>query len=96
MGHGAKATALHREWSWRVTDEFLQQGDSEKELGLPISAGMDRNIVRLETSQHDFLTKVMFPLFSLYASHFTACKPLVNQIQANLNFWEKRIRELNL
>jgi len=96
LGHGAKEFRLHQEWSRRVTEEFLAQGDREKELNLPVSSGMDRNVVRLETSQYQFLSTAILPLFTLYASKFSGCQPQVEQIQKNIQVWAQSIKELNL
>jgi len=43
IGHAAKTFPLHARWSRLVRQEFFQQGDEERRLGLPISPLCDRN-----------------------------------------------------
>ena len=42
LGHAAKPRALHHAWTKAIMEEFFQQGDMEREHGLPVSAFMDR------------------------------------------------------
>ena len=42
IGHAAKAVELHEKWTLLVCEEFFQQGDTEKRLGLPVSMYCDR------------------------------------------------------
>ena len=92
LGHCAKALYLHKEWSRRVLEEFLNQGDHELELGLSISDGMDRRTAELEMSQYRFISSVIQPLYSLYASRFPACSTCLDQITENAA-WNKNASE---
>lgn len=42
IGHAAKMIDLHERWTLLVCEEFFQQGDMEKKLGLPVSMFCDR------------------------------------------------------
>lgn len=42
IGHAAKAVELHEKWTLLVCEEFFQQGDTEKKMGLPVSMYCDR------------------------------------------------------
>jgi len=42
IGHAAKSIDLHERWTLLVCEEFFQQGDTEKKLGLPVSMYCDR------------------------------------------------------
>ena len=42
IGHAAKKVELHEKWTYLVCEEFFQQGDLEKKLGLPVSMFCDR------------------------------------------------------
>merc|ERR1712012_502250 len=51
-------------WSLRVTQEFFDQGEEERRLGLPVSALCDRkSLPDLGKSQRGFLEFVCLPLF---------------------------------
>ena len=87
IGHGAKRKNLHRIWSHRVLEEFLAQGDYEKELGMRISNGMDRELINVSSSQANFLTDMLMPLYEALVAQFSVCKPLVDQIYKNHSYW---------
>ena len=46
-----------------MTEEFLNQGDQEATLGLPISPLMDRRNSSLPLSQINFIEFIVAPLF---------------------------------
>lgn len=61
IGHSAKNWELHQEWSARVTEEFHQQGDEEKQLGLKVSPLCERDGFKLAAAQVGFLQFVCLP-----------------------------------
>eukprot|EP00917_Polyrhabdina_sp_WS-2016_P015124 GHVP01032965.1.p1 GENE.GHVP01032965.1~~GHVP01032965.1.p1 ORF type:complete len:843 (+),score=142.93 GHVP01032965.1:5315-7843(+) len=63
IGHATVDWGQHLEWSWRVSEEFFQQGDEEFALGLPISPLCDRKAEQsFAKSQKGFLEFVVLPL----------------------------------
>jgi len=75
IGHSALPWELHTEWSTRVQQEFYDQGDSERSLGLPISALCDRVTAKdIAKSQKGFLEFVCLPLFEVLADHHMECE----------------------
>lgn len=101
IGHAAKRTELHERWSLRVVEEFFKQGDSEKELGLPVSMFCDRETtdvgkVSARQSQHGFLENLALPLFETIATTLrcevieTTC---VQQIRINMVYWLRRTKK---
>ena len=50
-------------WSLRVLEEFFNQGDREKEEGLPVTPLCDRLTTSLPASQINFLEFIVAPLF---------------------------------
>ena len=50
--------------------EFFGQGDSEKELNLPVSMNCDRDTVSTPKCQLRFGTFIIKPLFELFAKFF--------------------------
>lgn len=67
-GHSGKTWHLHEAWSFRVTQEFHQQGDEEKELGLAVSPLCDRANFDMASSQVGFLKFLCFPLWKELAN----------------------------
>ncbi len=60
VSHPGKLWHLHHEWTVRITEEFHRQGDTELEMGLPISPLCDRTSTNLPNSQ---ICKISFILF---------------------------------
>ena len=50
IGHAAKNKTLHEKWSAKVCEEFFNQGDEEKRLGLPVSLYFDRETTEVAKS----------------------------------------------
>lgn len=64
LSHAALPQELHLQWSRRVTQEFLDQGDEECRLGLPVSPLCDRStLTDLGKSQRGFIEFVCLPLY---------------------------------
>lgn len=58
----AKAKNLHQSWTYRIAEEFYEQGDEEASLGLPISPYMDRRNPQLAKLQETFINHLVAPL----------------------------------
>eukprot|EP00397_Hematodinium_sp_SG-2012_P001658 GEMP01001663.1.p1 GENE.GEMP01001663.1~~GEMP01001663.1.p1 ORF type:complete len:864 (+),score=122.97 GEMP01001663.1:140-2731(+) len=63
IGHGALKWEEHCVWSYWLRQEFFEQGDAEKSLGLPVSALCDRQDTDFPASQQGFLRYCCVPLF---------------------------------
>ena len=87
LGHVSKKFNLHKNWALRITEEFLNQGDTEKSLGLKVSIGMDRDTLELPKSQTFFIGMLVLPMYKIFTSYFTGCADRLAQLQENLNFW---------
>ncbi|KAH9500195.1 cGMP-inhibited 3',5'-cyclic phosphodiesterase A [Bulinus truncatus] len=58
----AKRKDLHQQWTYRIAEEFYEQGDEEASLGLPISPYMDRRSPQLAKLQETFINHLVAPL----------------------------------
>ena len=58
-----KSWPIYSEWIERITTEFLNQGDKEKELGLPVSPFCNRESFNTSLSQKSFINFIVSPLF---------------------------------
>lgn len=65
LGHAALTMELHEQWAIRLLQEFYNQGDEERTLGVPISPMCERSGSTEEfcQSQKGFLQFVILPLF---------------------------------
>ncbi len=92
VSHAAKQLAQHEEWTRRITEEFYKQGDLEREMGVPISAFMDRHAGNLAKSQVGFINFLVSPLFETLSS-FVAIPELsdtvMNQLHRNHMHWKR-------
>ena len=67
------------EWTKLLFEEFFNQGDIEKEKGLPISFLCDRETTQIPQSQPGFVNFILAPLFSTVSE----VMPEVNQLELN-------------
>lgn len=58
---------IHIQWTHRIADEFYEQGDDERRLGMPISPYMDRRNPQLAKLQESFINHLVAPLCNSYA-----------------------------
>lgn len=66
IGHCCRPFAIHQHLVVALEKEFFNQGDRERELGLPIMAMMDRHSDSAAACQGFFLTKMVKPLLEPY------------------------------
>ncbi len=89
IGHAAKSFDLEKKWADLVTKEFHNQGDKEKELGLPISFLCDRNNFNLPSSQVGFISGLVLPTFQLIAKLLPKSSDYVDFLIVSKQEWEK-------
>lgn len=93
IGHAAKSVELHEVWCGLVIQEFYEQGDLEKSLGLPISMYCDRENTDVSKSQIGFIKNIVYPLFSSLNVVLSSQKieeKCVQQLLTNQAFWESQ------
>jgi high affinity cAMP-specific and IBMX-insensitive 3',5'-cyclic phosphodiesterase 8 len=90
VSHTAKQHKLHVAWTNRIVEEFYQQGDEERKLGIAVSPFMDRtkpNVPKAQIGFINFLVKPMFDVWAMYLgvdeSEFTCLQRLTQ----NREFW---------
>jgi len=64
IGGPAKQKRLHVTWTKAICQEFFEQGDEERTLGLPVSRHMDRNTPEVASLQCDFINHLIEPMIS--------------------------------
>ena len=91
MGHCAKSFDLHQYWVVQQKREFLDQGDEEKKLGIPVSPLCDRENIDVAPCQCGFLEIIAIPVFDellfLDSSGEINAQCMTNCIQ-NLQIWQ--------
>lgn len=88
IGHAAKPFQLELKWAEYVTQEFHNQGDTEKQLGLPISFLCDRTTANLPASQVSFISGIVLPTFQLIYKLLPLTSVYVEMITKSKEEWE--------
>mmetsp|Transcript_4363 Transcript_4363/g.6771 ORF Transcript_4363/g.6771 Transcript_4363/m.6771 type:complete len:248 (-) Transcript_4363:30-773(-) len=93
----AKPNSISVKWSDRVLDEFFQQGDEERKLGLPISPLCDRETTCKAASQKGFIDYIIRPSFEVLEKYVpeigNVVMPVINE---NSSFWDKELEKKKL
>jgi hypothetical protein len=82
-----------RKWSDLVFEEFLTQGDKEKELGMAVSPYFDRtntDQVRLSLNFIDFMVG---PMFVAFANSFPSLQVCSDEVKRSREYWAKMAPE---
>ena len=98
IGHAAKSLELHEKWTLLVCEEFYQQGDLEKKLGLPVSMYCDRETTDIAKvpptqSQMGFIQNIVLPLFeslNVFLNSPAIASYCILQLKDNMGYWEKK------
>eukprot|EP01105_Mastigella_eilhardi_P016714 TRINITY_DN3826_c0_g1_i2.p1 TRINITY_DN3826_c0_g1~~TRINITY_DN3826_c0_g1_i2.p1 ORF type:complete len:1067 (-),score=237.12 TRINITY_DN3826_c0_g1_i2:51-3251(-) len=93
----ARPRELMLEWHKHLTEEFLSQGDLEKNMGLPVATFMNRELItehEQALTQMNFIRFVAAPLFETF-SHCVPIPEVMAQLEDNKLFWAKRAEELD-
>jgi len=90
LSHPTKRFDIHMEWSRRLANEFLAQGDRELELGMEPGALFDRRKVNMEKGQIGFIEFIILPLWINWTTLIGADDEWINQINLNKEQWRRR------
>lgn len=82
-----KPFTICQAWAWRVLDEFFDQGDEEKRLGIPVGMLNNRDSVNRPGSQHGFITFLVAPLAFGVVNLLPQLNQLSTQMASNLEQW---------
>ena len=82
VSNPAKDIAIYSVWTKLVMQEFFNQGDLEKNEGLPVSYLCDRSTVDVPKSQVGFINFIVLPLFKTISFYFP-----------NLFFYEENLKK---
>lgn len=85
-----KPYALCAKWADLVVEEFCQQGDAEKALGLEISPMCDRTNINLCNMQMGFIEFVVAPLIIAFVNIFPPLHEIGSNMENNFRKWGER------
>jgi hypothetical protein len=92
ISNPAKARGLYIRWADLVMEEFFNQGDREKELGVKVSPFMDRDSTSVSKCQIGFIEFIVRPLYQACSSFLEEMDEPLRQIEDNLAHF-KRLAE---
>jgi len=93
LGNPTKEWEICKEWTERLMEEFFEEGDEERAMGLPLGALNDRDAIAIPKCQIGFLSFVAMPLWKAWDDYLTAPHTQDKTIQLthlekNLAKWE--------
>ena len=88
IGHSAKTWELHKVWSDRICEEFFQQGDEEKKLGLTISPFMNRLTPQTAKNQVGFFDYIVLPLYNSMTDVYSSLEIIRGKVKSNYDIWK--------
>jgi cAMP-specific phosphodiesterase 4 len=92
LSNPTKPLYLYRQWTDRIMQEFFEQGDIERELGLDISPMCDRHRATVEKSQVGFIDFIVQPLWETWADLVHPyCSELLDVLEDNREWYSSRI-----
>ena len=91
----ARPLPIVLEWTERLFEEFYNQGDEEKRLGLPISMLCNRETDNIPKGQIGFYEFVVKPMFVKMLPILPCAQKCIDQLTANRDYWKgEAAREL--
>ena len=91
--HNYRKFEISLRWVELLSNEFWNQGDKERELGLPISFLCDREDIDVPKSQVGFINTFSLPTIQEFVEVNIKFEHLKNNVINNLNNWEKLQKE---
>jgi len=89
VSNPGKNLPIYQQWVDRIVEEFFQQGDKERALGLPISPFMDRENPKTPKSQINFIEYICAPVYLTVGEQLNRMD--IHQIsQTNLAYWKQQ------
>lgn len=93
ISHNCKKFEISKKWTALLFDEFFEQGDLEKKLGLPVSFNCDRETVNIPPSQIGFIKGVIMPNFEILSGLFVELAFTVDNCKDNIEEWAREIEQ---
>ncbi|KAJ6224787.1 hypothetical protein RDWZM_003332, partial [Blomia tropicalis] len=92
LSNPTKRLHLYQKWCSLLMEEFFQQGDKERTLGLEISPMCDRNNSTIEKSQVGFIDYIVHPLWETWADlvHPDA-QEILDTLEENRDWYQSMI-----
>lgn len=89
-----KPARIAVEWTNRLEQEWFEEGDEQKSLGIAVGPMMDRSNPCTEQSQVGFLKFIVQPLMEVFSEAIgkAAFKSIMNNLDLNIQYWQKKVQ----
>jgi len=96
LSNPTKSLHIYQGWVDRIIEEFFQQGDKEKALGIEVSPMCDRTSANVAMSQVSFIDYIVHPLWETWADLvYPECQILLITIEQNRDYFQRLVNEAN-
>ena len=89
ISHNTKTFEISKTWTDLLYEEFYQQGDTERNLGISISMFCDRNNSNIPMSQIGFIKGIVIPSFDVLINIYPNLSYILKNLEENIKCWEK-------
>merc|ERR550537_1461585 len=96
VSNPARGLKTYVSWAERVLTEFFNQGEKEKEFGLPVSNFMDRETTNIAKCQIGFINVLVHPLFVALLDFLPSMQPCIDNLMKNRMFWEDNVANMEI
>eukprot|EP00762_Andalucia_godoyi_P003560 ANDGO_04310.mRNA.1 putative 3' len=91
VSNPAKSMPLYAGWVSRVMEEFFEQGDKERSMGMSISPFMNRETTDIGKCQLGFMDYVTLPLYETLGNFDKLFMPCLDQLLKNKAYWKEKV-----
>ncbi|KAJ3142635.1 cAMP-specific 3',5'-cyclic phosphodiesterase 4D, partial [Irineochytrium annulatum] len=90
LSNPTRGLEISKKWAVLVLEEFFNQGERERELGLPVSMFMDRAETNIPKCQMGFIDLMVEPLFEVWSQcvALDVSQECLKNISNNRAYWE--------
>eukprot|EP01026_Neomeris_dumetosa_P082961 TRINITY_DN95622_c0_g1_i1.p2 TRINITY_DN95622_c0_g1~~TRINITY_DN95622_c0_g1_i1.p2 ORF type:complete len:562 (-),score=58.87 TRINITY_DN95622_c0_g1_i1:428-1921(-) len=92
IGNPMRPAGISYKWAVRVTDEFFNQGDKEKQMGLTVTPMMDRDTAIMSFSQINFIEVIVAPFLQHIVTIFPEFSECMWHLYQNRQMWGEKYK----
>lgn len=96
VANPCKPIGICKRWANRYTEEVFVQGDRERDVGIPVSAGMDRYTSKLPPSQIGFIQYVVKKMMELYVELIDCADICQHHLLENEQYWMEEKNKMSI
>lgn len=91
ISNPARDPTLYKQWVDCIMEEFWCQGDAERNVGMPVSAFMDRTTPNVPKCQSGFIQFIAMPTYSAFVEEFPGSQDTLDLMKNNLAYYKAQV-----